>query len=284
MPTQPPRHLVCITFDFDTVSLWQAMGQTSPTPISRGEFGVVGAERLLDLLAKYKIPSTWFMPGLTIDTFEPICARVAAAGHEIGHHGYDHVAPASLSREQEREQLQRGNEAIRRINGSAAQGYRSPAWDLSENTVSLLMEAGFVYDSSMMGHDCLPYRARQGDVVEPGAVMQFGQPSNLWELPVSWSADDFPHFEYFRGGGLRQADDVLANWLDDFDYMQTHETWGVLTYTFHPFVIGRGHRMKMLEKFLQQLLESGAHFVTAQVAIAEFSALDTEGSNSLVDG
>lgn len=61
-----PRHLVCLTFDFDTVALWLALGQTSPTPVSRGEFGVVGAERLLTLLARRGIRSTWFIPGLTI--------------------------------------------------------------------------------------------------------------------------------------------------------------------------------------------------------------------------
>ena len=68
-----PQHLVCITLDFDTVSLWQAMGQVSPTPISRGEFGVVAAQRLLDLFARRQIPTTWFVPGITIDSFEPIC-------------------------------------------------------------------------------------------------------------------------------------------------------------------------------------------------------------------
>jgi len=267
-----PRHLVCITLDFDTVALWLALGQTTPTPVSRGEFGAVAAERLLRLFSAYKIPTTWFVPGITIDTFEPVCRAVVEAGHEIGHHGYDHIAPGGLTREQERDQLKRGNEAVFRISGKPARGYRSPAWDLSPNSVELLLEEQFVYDSSMMGHDFEPYRARIGDVVESGQPPRFGRPSALWELPISWSADDFPHFEYFRGSGLRSASSVLENWVEDFLYMKENTSWGVLTYTLHPFVIGRGHRMKMLERLLVTLREEGAEFVTAEDAIAACNA------------
>jgi len=267
-------HLVSLTFDFDTVALWLAMGQTTPTPLSRGEFGVVAAERLLKLFEKYEIKTTWFIPGITLDTYPDACRAVAQAGHEIAHHGYDHVSPQGLTREEERDQLLRGNAAIERICGQAARGYRSPAWDLSDNSVELLLECGFVYDSSLMGHDYLPYRARHNDHIEPGKPIQFGPPSSLWELPVSWSVDDFPHFEYFRGGGLRPASGVLENWLDDFDYMIENFDWGVLTYTCHPFVIGRGHRMKMLERLLENLLAKGAQFVTAEAAVAAYAARD----------
>ena len=44
------QHIVCLTFDFDVMSGFMARGFTTPTPISRGEFGVVGAERLLEFL------------------------------------------------------------------------------------------------------------------------------------------------------------------------------------------------------------------------------------------
>lgn len=267
------RHLVSITFDFDTVALWLALGQTSPTPISRGEFGVVGAERLLTLLGRRAIRSTWFIPGLTIDTYPETCRAIAAAGHEIGHHGYDHVSPARLSPDEERTQLMRGNEAVERVSGSQARGYRSPAWDLSAASVDLLLEQGFAYDSSMMGHDYLPYQARSGDRVEAGKPVAFGAPTALVELPVSWSLDDFPHFEYFRGAGLKPAAGVFENWLGDFDWMARELPWGVFTLTCHPFVIGRGHRLLMLERLLDALAERGAVFVSALEAVEEYRKL-----------
>ena len=266
------EHLVSVTLDFDSVSLWMATGQTTPTPMSRGEFGAVAAPRLLDLFAKHDMATTWFIPGITIDTYEDICRDIAAAGHEIGHHGYDHVAPGSLSREEEVQQLVKGIDAVEAISGQRPRGYRSPAWDLSEHTVELLVEHGFLYDSSLMGHDYHPYRARSGDVVEPGRPPEFGEETTLWELPISWSADDFPHFEFFRGGGLQAASGVIENWLGDFLYLKESQDWGVMTYTLHPFVIGRGHRLRMLDRLLRELAEAGAKFVTAEEAVAAAAA------------
>jgi peptidoglycan/xylan/chitin deacetylase (PgdA/CDA1 family) len=267
------RHLVCLTVDFDSISLWMALGQTTPTPISRGEFGAVAAGRVLELFAAHEVRSTWFIPGLTIDTYEDVCRNVVRAGHEVGHHGYDHIAPGALSREEELDQLRRGNAAIERIAGRRARGYRSPAWDLSAHSVELLIGEGFVYDSSMMGHDHRPYRARSGDVIQAGKAPVFGAETTMWELPISWSADDFPHFEYYRGSGLSAASLVLENWIEDFSYMQQSCEVGVLTYTLHPFVIGRGHRMRMLERLILALKERGAVFVTAEQAIEEFRDL-----------
>ena len=92
-------YTVCLTFDFDALSGFIARGLTTPTPISRGEFGVVASERIVELLGRYKIPSTWFIPGHTIETYPDACRAIAEAGHEIAHHGWTHQPPATLSRE-----------------------------------------------------------------------------------------------------------------------------------------------------------------------------------------
>ena len=62
-----PRHIVCLTFDFDTQSGFIARGMTTPTPLSRGEFGTVAARRILDFLKVRGIRATWFIPGFTIE-------------------------------------------------------------------------------------------------------------------------------------------------------------------------------------------------------------------------
>jgi len=271
-----PRHLVCLTFDFDALSLWIARGMTSPTPISQGEFGVVGAERILALLAAHNIAATWCIPGHTIETYPALCERIHAVGHEIAHHGYAHEAPVGLSREQEEAILARGNEAIRRLTGATAAGYRSPAWDLSPHSVDLLLAHGFIYDSSMMANDYTPYRARHGDVIASDQPAQFGETTRLIELPVSWTLDDFPHFEYLWTAthlqqGLNRADDVLANWLDDFRYLARSQDWGVITYTFHPQVIGRGHRMLALERLIEGLEGLGATFSRMDAVAREYA-------------
>src|ERR1700733_6907539 len=132
------QHFVCLTFDLDNASAVIARDMTSPTMISRGDFGVVATERLLQLLRKYAIQSTWFIPGHTIETYPNSVHAVHAAGHEIANHGWTHRVPATLGRETEERELVRGNEAIKKITGEYARGYRSPAWDLSPHSIELL--------------------------------------------------------------------------------------------------------------------------------------------------
>lgn len=270
------RHIACLTFDFDAMSGFIARGMTSPSAISRGEFGAeVAAPRLLSLLADYRVPTSWYVPGHTLETYPVQCQRVVDAGHEIGHHGWAHVPPAAMTREQEEGALVRANEQIRKLTGQGARGYRSPSWDLSAHSVELLIKHGFHYDSSMMGNDYTPYRVRNGDVIVPDAPARFGETTGLIEMPVSWTLDDFPHFEFLRTAssvlqGLMNANSVLENWVNDFLYMKRHLEWGVITYTFHPFVIGRGHRMVALEKLIRALTDNGATFMKVEDAAIEF--------------
>ena len=93
-----PRHIVCLTFDFDTQSGFIARGMTSPTPLSRGEFGAMASRRILDLLASRGIRATWFIPGFTIETWPRECSDVVAGGHEVAHHSWAHIPPATQTR------------------------------------------------------------------------------------------------------------------------------------------------------------------------------------------
>jgi len=264
-------HIVTIGFDFDAMSGFIARGLTSPTPISRGEFGPVAVPRILDLLVKYRVRSTWFIPGHTLETYPEESKRVFDAGHEVGHHGWTHMPPGEMTREQEEAGLVRANEQIKKLSGKYARGYRSPSWDLSQHSVELLLKHGFFYESSMMGNDYMPYRVRIGDVIELEKPAVFGRPSRLIEMPVSWTLDDYPHFEFLRTKstilqGLMNANAVLDNWINDFRYMKSSTDWGILNYTFHPFVIGRGHRMMALEKLLRTFADEGAQFATMEDA------------------
>ena len=269
------RHIVTVGFDFDAISGFIARGLTSPTPISRGEFGPVAVPRILALLAKYKVSASWFIPGHTLESYPAQSRQIADAGHEIGHHGWTHLPPNDLTREQEEEGLTRANEQIRKLTGRNARGYRSPAWDLSPHSVELLLKHGFFYDSSMMGNDYTPYRVRQGDRIELEKPAVFGVPTRLIEMPISWTLDDYPHFEFMRTKqwvlpGLMNANLVVENWINDFLYMKQNFEWGILSYTFHPYVIGRGHRMMALEKLLRTLSEQGAQFMTMEQAAREY--------------
>ncbi|MCL7749604.1 polysaccharide deacetylase family protein [Halalkalibacter alkaliphilus] len=249
---------VCLTFDFDAISIWLSRNLTSPTPVSRGEFGVVAVPRILHLLEKKGIKTTWFIPGHTIDTYPDVCKEIARAGHEVALHGYAHENNTKLDAKTEEEILIKSLDSFRNILNVEPKGYRAPAWDFSPHTVGILQKYQISYDSSLMGHDYQPFYCRTGDNITWDKGVEFGEETDIVELPVSWSLDDYPQFEYVRMEnllmpGLRSADSVFENWTDDVRYMLRDFENGVLVATFHPQVIGRGHRMLGLEKWLDEL-------------------------------
>ncbi len=259
------RGTVCLSFDFDAYSIWINRRMVSPGYLSRGEFGATAVPRILRLLGDRGIPSTWFVPGHTVETFGGLCRQILDGGHEVALHGYVHEAVSSLSPEQERDVFQRSHEILTRLAGKPPRGNRTPSWDLTPHTIPILLELGLVYDSSLMSNDYAPFYARQGYEAPADGPFVWGEPTSLVELPVSWSLDDYPHFEYHNTGtsvlpGLRMADHVFTNFFDDVRYMVRDFVDGVCVITFHPQVIGRGHRLLGLERFLDRLGELEIEF------------------------
>jgi peptidoglycan/xylan/chitin deacetylase (PgdA/CDA1 family) len=256
VPVQLPegkRLAVCLSPDFDAQSVWLGTFRSrSQTNFSRGEFGaVVGAPRLLAVFRRFGITTTWCVPTHTMRTFPEALAAVVEDGHEIAAHGVYHEYIPALEREEERRLLELQVSLHESILGRRPRGYRSPALDITDHTLDLLAEFGFEWDSSLMGRDFEPYRPRQVTVhrEEPN---EFGPPSPVLELPVSWFMDDFPALDHVPGvlAGLMSTDDTFARWRDNFDYAYENHPGGILTHTVHGLVSGRAHAIMMLERFI----------------------------------
>ncbi len=195
MTAAEPRLTVALTFDHDAISSEVDRGD-GPVLRSRGEFGPrVGAPRVLALLEREAIPSTWFVPGHTLVTFPDSVEAILAGGHELGCHGWAHEDLTAVDPDTERAIMERSVAAIGRAAGRPPRGFRAPYWALSERTLGIAAELGLAYDSSMMADDVHPYRIREGDVHDAQAGSRFGRPGPLVEVPVSWALDDWPHFE-----------------------------------------------------------------------------------------
>jgi peptidoglycan-N-acetylglucosamine deacetylase len=268
---------IALTFDFDAYSTWiGTFGANSPSMLSRGEFGPVGVKRLLQLLARYDAKGTFFTPGHTALAFPDHTRAIASEGHELGHHGWVHENPIQLTAEHERGVLERGLDALEKVAAVRPCGYRSPAWDNSPSTVPLLVEMGFEYESSLMGGDFSPYWCRVGDEWSTTEEYRFGKPVDLVEIPVAWHLDDWPYFEHIvtvKGvtTGLRNPNDPLTVWKEEFDYLYHRVGSGLLTITMHPQVIGRGYRMLMLERFLDHVVgHEGVEFTTCADYVREW--------------
>ena len=162
-----------------------------PSARSFGDYGpTVAVPHILTALARANVPASFYIPGWVAERNPATVERIAAAGHEIGHHGYLHEPPATLSAEEEAEVLDKGSEILTGITGQPVAGYRSPILGAQRCLPARLMaERGFRYDSSLMGSDA-PYWVAAGDTA-------------LVELPIHWALDDYPYFVFAPTDGRR---------------------------------------------------------------------------------
>ena len=272
------RATVCLSVDFDALSIWLQWGARGARALSRGEFGArVAAPRLLELFERQQIPTTWFIPGHTAATFPAVTRQIAAHGHEIGNHGYLHESFDTLTPERIREVLTLSNQALLDIAGVRPRGFRHPTGDSTGKLFEILEEFGFDYDSSLMGDDFHAYWCRGEDTFYDDAPPDFGRQLDLVEVPISFVMNDFQHFEFNYGDPLLVGhdgpQDVEPIFCGQFDYLYRTCPGGFVTLIVHPQCIGHGVRIEMLERFIEHCkAHDGVRFATVAEIADEFRA------------
>jgi len=246
------RVAVCLTFDVDNESYLLAAGQLSPTTLSAADFGAQeGLPRILALLDKYAIPSTFFIPAVSALLHpEQIPAIMKSGRHEIGVHGWIHEFPPSTGSAAEEERLlDKAIDYLTTATGRRPVGYRAPSWAFSENTLGLVRKAGFLYDSSLQ------------DMDEPFEIVSNGEPTGLVELGIDWTLTETPYLG--RGGTLPQPEQLFKVYRDEFDGAYAQGTTFILT--LHPHVTGHRAPMKQLELLIQYMKSKpGVWFATTE--------------------
>ncbi len=252
---------VALTFDVDGEAPWLGEGAEYSrrlTLLSQGRFGPDrGLGRILDLLAEQDIRATFYLPGHTADHHPDAVAAIMAGGHEVGHHGYLHLGTDGLDSGGQRAELEQGLTALGR-HGIRPAGYRSPGWELSPETLSMLAELGFSYDSSLMADD-RPYWETSGS-------------RPLLELPGHWSLCDWPYFGWtpYHGGLLADPAAVERIWLEEFE--SARQDHRVITYTMHPEAIGRGYLVRMLGRVVTAMADRGRPWFATHSQIAALAS------------
>ncbi|ETW96380.1 MAG: polysaccharide deacetylase [Candidatus Entotheonella factor] len=246
MPITPQGFPVMLTFDLDAETMWTARdanNATRPIVMSQGAYGwKVGMGRILDLLDRYGLRTTFFIPGVVIEQHQGLVEEVLKRGHEVGHHSWSHAWIVSLTAEEEREEMEKAYDIIKRVTGRAPAGYRSPAAEFSPITMHLLQEYRFSYSSNCFDDDS-PYL----HVVD-------GEITDLVEFPFAWVLDDAPFFQYsitLPGRTMQAPSAVLEAWKAEFDMLYLEERQFMLA--MHPQIIGRPSRLVALEGLIQHI-------------------------------
>ena len=258
------RVAVAISFDMDAETGFLRSGVYSPEPLSRGEYGPrVSVPRILNVLDKYSVPATFFIPAVTARLHPETIDAVLKAPqkHEIGVHGWVHERITDLSPEEERTLTHRAFDFWTERLGHKPAGIRTPSWDFTSETLSIIRELGFSYDSSLMGDD------------RPYEINAAGKPTGLVEMPVEWILDDFSYYSYDRPSNAyhRMGDnDVYEIYKAEFDGAYQEGTLFLLT--MHPFVSGHRSRIAQLDRLLAYIKSKPNVWFATQQDIAKVAA------------
>lgn len=194
-------------------------------------------ERLLGMFDDAGVRGTFFVLGWVAERFPALVGRIAAEGHEVASHGYEHRLVYSQTRDEFAEDLRRARGLLEDAAGTPVVGYRAPSYSIVSDSLwalDVLIEQGYVYDSSIypIHHDRygIPDWNRHIHRVER-------EGGSLWELPGStmqWGGANLP----IGGGGYFRL--LPYKWTQlGFRRVNTEEGRPVVFY-LHPWEIDPG--------------------------------------------
>lgn len=200
-----------------------------------------GIWNILELLDKYQIKGTFFVCGTTAEKYPEAVQAALKAGHEIAGMSYSFEPVRTASTERERSIVRQSAQVLEGITGARIQGWRCPDYRISPQTLDILAEEGFAWDSSLLNDD-LPY------------LFQCGS-RRLVEIPFTTSTADKTYIGYpypQRGGP-----DGLANvWSNEFEvlYGESQRSARFLILSLQTWATGRPAPLRILRQFLERLV------------------------------
>ena len=158
-------------------------------------------ERLLQIFVVNDVRATFFILGWIAERHPEMVRRIAAAGHELASHGYDHTRADRLSVASFREDVRRSKGLIEEIAGREILGYRAPTFSIGSGNrwaYEILEDEGYQYSSSIypIRHDLY------GDLDAPRTPFRPGA-GGLWELPLTTRRLFGQNFPCAGGGYFR---------------------------------------------------------------------------------
>jgi polysaccharide deacetylase family protein (PEP-CTERM system associated) len=113
---------------------------------------VANTERLLALFEEFRIHATFFVLGWVGEHHPSLVRRIAATGHEIASHGYEHRLVYDQTADAFREDVRRAKGLLEDLSGRAIAGYRAPSYSITARSLwalDVLADEGYEYDASI---------------------------------------------------------------------------------------------------------------------------------------
>jgi polysaccharide deacetylase family protein (PEP-CTERM system associated) len=109
---------------------------------------IQNTHRLLELLELHNTKATFFILGWVANKAPKLIKEIYRAGHEIASHGYGHELIYKQTLKAFQDDIDRSKSLLEDLTGEAVLGYRAPSFSITERAIEVLVQEGFVYDSS----------------------------------------------------------------------------------------------------------------------------------------
>ncbi|PNU05036.1 XrtA system polysaccharide deacetylase [Novosphingobium guangzhouense] len=139
---------------------------------------------ILRLFSDAGVKGTFFTLGWVAERHPDLMRRIAAEGHEVASHGWEHDRVFRLGREAFAADIDRARKVIENASGQRVTGYRAPSFSIDARTpwaFEVLAEQGYAYSSSVapIAHDHYGWREAPRFAFRPIAD------ADLIEIPVT---------------------------------------------------------------------------------------------------
>jgi peptidoglycan/xylan/chitin deacetylase (PgdA/CDA1 family) len=203
-----------------------------------------GARRIMSVLRKHNVKSTAILSAMVAEKFPELVRAMSSEGHEISGHDYEHNRYSyQMTREEERETIRKCSRILEEVSGHRPLGWASPGRSCTDNTIQLLMDEGFLWNSDLQDSD-LPYPIKANGKV-------------IIEIPTPGAAthdiEDFltmkPTRQIVRGP--QGALDLMKEQFDAAYEQSTPDSPLRMTVGFHSYIGGKPGYTWSLDRFLE---------------------------------
>jgi len=177
------------------------------------------------------VRATFFILGWVAERERSLISEIVDRGHEIAAHGYGHVMPMQLTRQEFRDDVLHAREVLEDLTGRPVVGYRAPSFSLNHEHLSVLAECGYRYDSSFHPFTVHDRYARLDNLGTPlragvyptnGQIIELALPVERFgrlQLPISGGG----YFRLYPGRLFRQL--VRRALVRDGHYIMYLHSW-----------------------------------------------------------
>lgn len=190
-------------------------------------------QQILALFEEAGVKGTFFTLGWIAERYPVMMRRIAAAGHEIASHGWDHARVFTLGRAAFAADIERARKVLEDTTGQRVIGYRAPSFSIDARTPwahEVLAEQGYAYSSSVapIVHDHYGWREA------PRFAFRPVEGADLIEIPVTTAQVAGRRMAAGGGGFFRLLPYAISRWA----IRQVNERDGrPAVFYFHPWEI-----------------------------------------------